>query len=1013
MVTIIAPIKGENIAEARRRIEALGNPAVPAVAGEIEAVADAHPGAAIHFASLNVFDASAGGGHLVLEFSADGDAGAVLTALAGRLDHWLTPVFALASDRGSGPLDRYWRSHVVTVGQGFFDNIGVVFAGTPGLSVARIRRESSLVARVTELLSDQVPSTTSALVQLDAVREHLRADPYLSWALEAEAAEALNPEPSLIQALPGLALLAFKTYLWPLILPALIAFGVVLAMQGLTPPGFMRALSAALWAACLTVLAVLLALGVAYLVLRRREAGEVPEDRPPDPDLVGAIMDRENHASQNHLAALSVMKTGALRRFLLRVVLWLVGQVAGRLSRPGFLGTLSTIHFARWVMVPRTGDLLFLSNYDGSWESYLEDFITKAHNGLTAVWSNTVGFPKTSNLIGDGATDGARFKRWGRRQQIPTGLWYSAYPDLTTANIRTNAAIRQGIATILTEEEAGRWLSFFGSNARPASALEVNRIQSLVFGGLGFLRHGVCLGFRLSDRTPEARRWLAEVLPTVAFGDGRKHDKGAVTLGLSAAALSKLGLPADSVRTFPQAFLDGMCAPWRSRVLGDDGVNAPAGWWWGGPTKGVDGVLLVYAATRLTLRTLRKEMAGALAKHGHQLVILIPLQPIPDAPTSKGRQKAKREPFGFVDGVSQPIMRGTYKALRGADPIHIVEAGEFLLGYPDNRGYLPATPTLDAIHDPNNVLPIAAASQLGFARPIVNDPRDVGRNGTFLAIRQLEQDVAGFQDFCADVAERVRSRFPLWIGVSAEFIGAKLLGRWKDGSSLVRFPYRSSTADDGQEHPMLRTSKGTASSSALPALPPAAPPPMSSQAPPTNVRAEAPRSNVGVEALRSPRGGAPAESAVEPDNDFLFGAEDPQALRCPFGAHIRRANPRESFDPGSQEQLAITNRHRILRIGRLYQPFKGQRPGLFFMCLNADLERQFEFVQQTWAQQPSFHGLRGERDPLIGNRRDGDSFTIPTREGPVRLTGLPSFVQTRGGGYFFLPGKSLLDYLST
>jgi hypothetical protein len=83
------------------------------------------------------------------------------------------------------------------------------------------------------------------------------------------------------------------------------------------------------------------------------------------------------------------------------------------------------------------------------------------------------------------------------------------------------------------------------------------------------------------------------------------------------------------------------------------------------------------------------------------------------------------------------------------------------------------------------------------------------------------------------------------------------------------------------------------------------------------------------------------------------------------------------------------------------------------MCLNADLERQFEFVQQTWAQQPSFHGLRGERDPLIGNRRDGDSFTIPTREGPVRLAGLPSFVQTRGGGYFFLPGKSLLDYLST
>ena len=203
---------------------------------------------------------------------------------------------------------------------------------------------------------------------------------------------------------------------------------------------------------------------------------------------------------------------------------------------------------------------------------------------------------------------------------------------------------------------------------------------------------------------------------------------------------------------------------------------------------------------------------------------------------------------------------------------------------------------------------------------------------------------------------------------------------------------------------MLRTSTGTASSSALPTPPPAPPPPLSRLASQTKGVAEA---------LRSAVGRAPADSGVEPDNDFLFGAEDPQALRCPFGAHIRRANPRESFDPGSQEQLAITNRHRILRIGRLYHPFKGQRPGLLFMCLNADLERQFEFVQQTWAQQPSFHGLCGERDPLIGNRRDCDGFTIPTREGPVRLTGLPSFVQTRGGGYFFLPGKSLLEYLST
>jgi deferrochelatase/peroxidase EfeB len=320
----------------------------------------------------------------------------------------------------------------------------------------------------------------------------------------------------------------------------------------------------------------------------------------------------------------------------------------------------------------------------------------------------------------------------------------------------------------------------------------------------------------------------------------------------------------------------------------------------------------------------------------------------------------------------------------------------------------------------------------------VNDQRDVGRNGSFLAIRQLEQDVVGFEDFCTDVAQAVHNRFPKWMGVTSEFIGAKLLGRWKDGSSLVRFPYRSGTDDKDQEHPMSqmsRTAQGTASSSVVPELPPPPPPPVAQQAAPAEPMAgkggkslsraigraegnekDAKEGDEGKEGkgekARSATDAARAASPVTPDNDFLYGAEDPQAVRCPFGAHIRRVNPRESFDPGSQEQLEITNRHRILRVGRLYRPRRGQRPGLFFMCLNADLERQFEFVQQTWAQEPSFHGLCRERDPLIGSRGDCDSFTIPTREGPVRLTGLPSFVQTRGGGYFFLPGKSLLDYLA-
>jgi deferrochelatase/peroxidase EfeB len=148
------------------------------------------------------------------------------------------------------------------------------------------------------------------------------------------------------------------------------------------------------------------------------------------------------------------------------------------------------------------------------------------------------------------------------------------------------------------------------------------------------------------------------------------------------------------------------------------------------------------------------------------------------------------------------------------------------------------------------------------------------------------------------------------------------------------------------------------------------------------------------------------------DNDFLYGVEDPQAIRCPFGAHIRRANPRDSLMPGSMDQVSISNRHRLLRVGRLYRPEKGRDPGLLFMCLNGDIERQFEFIQQTWLTSPAFHGLVGEQDPLASNGRVGATgYMVPTHDGPVRLQPLKRFVRTLGGGYFFLPGRSLLAYL--
>ena len=83
------------------------------------------------------------------------------------------------------------------------------------------------------------------------------------------------------------------------------------------------------------------------------------------------------------------------------------------------------------------------------------------------------------------------------------------------------------------------------------------------------------------------------------------------------------------------------------------------------------------------------------------------------------------------------------------------------------------------------------------------------------------------------------------------------------------------------------------------------------------------------------------------------------------------------------------------------------------MCLNGDIERQFEFVQQTWIGGASFHALSDERDPLTGHRDGADSHTIPTPQGSMRLMKLPAFVSTRGGGYFFLPGRRTIEYLAS
>ncbi|HEY6079108.1 MAG TPA: hypothetical protein VIW29_09910, partial [Polyangiaceae bacterium] len=174
-------------------------------------------------------------------------------------------------------------------------------------------------------------------------------------------------------------------------------------------------------------------------------------------DLIGVEEDR---VEQNGLTHLVPIKPGRYRAFALKTMVFLVSAMAASGARVGNLGGITSIHFARWVVLPEsTGNrLLFFSNYDGSWESYLGDFVDKASMGLTMIWSNTIRYPKTHLLVFAGARDEQSFKSWTRDYQVPTQVWYSAYPTLSVQDVLRNAEIRELLATTLTPRSAERLL---------------------------------------------------------------------------------------------------------------------------------------------------------------------------------------------------------------------------------------------------------------------------------------------------------------------------------------------------------------------------------------------------------------------------------------------------------------------------------------------------------------------------------------------------------------------------
>lgn len=213
------------------------------------------------------------------------------------------------------------------------------------------------------------------------------------------------------------------------------------------------------------ILPVLLAL---LLGIRRLERRDPPQEAPPvDEAEVQRMMRVEDRrmpdgrlALQNHMGSVVLGKPGLLRALLLPTALRGLGLLLRALpeTRRGYLASMRTIHFAHWVLISNGGRLVFFSNFDGTWESYLDDFIEKAHGGLTLAWGSCVGFPTARFLWFEGATQGRRFKAWARSSMTVARLWVSAYPDLTVEQIERNHEIAEGLRrSSLPEKELEAW----------------------------------------------------------------------------------------------------------------------------------------------------------------------------------------------------------------------------------------------------------------------------------------------------------------------------------------------------------------------------------------------------------------------------------------------------------------------------------------------------------------------------------------------------------------------------
>ena len=211
----------------------------------------------------------------------------------------------------------------------------------------------------------------------------------------------------------------------------------------------------------LLALPLLILIAPIFLIrLRRLEKTDVELCSRVEQAYSDALALLEDRDVTNQFNAMASRKPGLVRLWTLMGILATVDYAARHIVRHGRLGRIRTIHFARWVLLDGKQRGVFFSNYDGTVESYMDDFINKAGFGLNAIFCNAIGYPRTNWLVRDGCADEQKYRNFLRRHTLPSQVWYKAYPGLTAIDLERNRRIREGLeSSSMSEQETREWVA--------------------------------------------------------------------------------------------------------------------------------------------------------------------------------------------------------------------------------------------------------------------------------------------------------------------------------------------------------------------------------------------------------------------------------------------------------------------------------------------------------------------------------------------------------------------------